>query len=652
MQNKRSQILKSKLLDQFQNFLPDRQSSAVIPTTDQDLFFLRRILPTSISPGGLHLKSGNCYMTTIIVNRFPSRIQPLIFAELFNKPGITVTMDLKIAQKSQAVEDLEKSINELDTRIYVNRHSSENRNDAYELRDLLDLHARLQLTSEDFAYMTLRFVVYALSPDELEDKVQKLNDELKTKGMYGFIPEYEQLAEFRGLQSTANTVKQPIPVLETLKEQFPFYFQSFADPRGILWGITGTDGLVLLDTFRITGQRKSFDMVIVGQKGAGKSALLKYLTQIQLALGRKVLTYDLDGEMADFTEKNHGKTVRPTDESGYVNMLELHPMFSAKFEEARKAADEKSVIRANFTSELSRIVNNFRQLFPKMDEVQVNELRDLLTKLYRSFGITQATPLEHFSPTEFPIMRNLYDIICDTLYMRDENRKLHYKASVGDSRKQALELLAGAVKPLQRDGMYAPLFDHHSTINVSKENLVVFDMSLLSEMEDNIYNAMLFLVVSLMWSEVYKNRTENDHLPEDKRRYCVVEFDEAHRVMNTQNIWGLNFIEKMVRRDRKYYAGIWFSSQQPRDFAPSGDSENLDKIKNIFGLVQYKILMQQDESNFDILKQLFPQFTESELESTAMFDKGEQLVSMGAGAKIHCKTVIPNEYLAYFGGGK
>ncbi|MFT9075983.1 VirB4 family type IV secretion system protein [Ethanoligenens sp.] len=650
------QTLRSNLRDKLHLFMPgtDNQSS---DQTEEDIQFIKQILPSGITQSENYLKSGNCYMTVFLVNKFPTRIQDLAFTSLFNAPGVTVTMDLEVAQKSQAMEELESSINELDTRVFVNRHSSDNRNDSYDLNDLLALHKDLQLTSEDIAYISLRFWVYAKTIKDLDAKVNHLRDNLKTYGMYGFVPSFEILAEYRGMQTTANTIRQPIPILGTLKQQFPYYFQSFTDPHGWVWGETKTGGLVLLDTSRRTSQRKSSDIVFIGQKGAGKSTELKYHAQIRLALGDKVLAYDVEGEMLEFAVVNGGRVVQPADPTGYVNFLELHQMFSKKIEEESSktvtiAADETSVIAENYTYEMSRLLKNFQQLFSELEDEHFDELRDMLMRTFLKFHITKTTPLISLAHEDFPVIHDLYDTIFDALYETGTDGRMNYKASVSEHRRNVLERLLAKIKPYQRDGIYAPYFDHHSAFDIANEQLVVFDMSSLNGLEENISNAYIMHTMSLMWSEVYKNRIRNMRRRNEDIHECILIFDEAHKVLNTKNTEGLALCDDMTRRDRKYDAAIWLASQQPRDFAPSGYKENLDKIRNIFGLIQYKVLMQQDQSNFPILKELFPQFTDSEIESTALYEKGEKLISIGAGAKIRCTLTLPDDYLAYFGGGR
>lgn len=621
--------------------------------SDDDLNFLRAVMPKSIKPFAHYTKIGDKYVAVFLVNEFPKQIRDLAFTDLFNKHGHTATMDLEVGPKSGAVKELEDSINELDTRFIVNRKSSEDYNDAREKQRLVNLHAQLQDTAEMMGYITLRFFIYANSPDELIKKKEALEEDLSTLGLYGYIPEYEQMAEYRSLTNSANTLRQSIPVQGTLQGQFPFYFQSHKDPHGILWGITGTNGLVLLDPFRIIGDRMSYDMLFLGKKGAGKSTLLKYLMQTYYAMGHKIMALDIEGELVKFAKKVGIPIIRPFSAEGLSNMLELRNMYSAKYDqEEGVSTDPEAIVRANYTHELSRVVGEFYQLFPKMSELVESELKNRLTAMYRKRGITSETPLNRFTHADFPVMHDLLHEVQDELYTRDDFGKVSYKASVSEHRRNQLETLESYLEPYCNDGMYAPLFDHISTVDISKEDFIVFDMSMSSDLEENVFNALFYDTMAVMWSEVYKNRVLNEGVPEDDQRYCICVFDEAQVVVNTRNVKGLEFVNRMTSRDRKYLAALWFATQHPKNFAPSGADQNLDKIKTIFSLVQYKILMQQDESDFDILQELFPQFTRSEIESTALFRKGEQLLSMGAGAKIHCTAYIPQKYINYFGGGR
>ena len=189
---------------------------------------------------------------------------------------------------------------------------------------------------------------------------------------------------------------------------------------------------------------------------------------------------------------------------------------------------------------------------------------------------------------------------------------------------------------------------------VNNSNLIVFNVKALSEMDENVYNAQLFNILSLMWSEVCKNVAHNNNLVNllDRRRViCLI--DEAHRFINTKNTLCTDFILKLERRSRKYDAGLWYATQSILDFMPSDTGESVDTVKKIFQLVQYKFLLKQSSDSIEILHNIFGQFTMSELYATDNFEAGEMLLSLGSGKnKIHCKNAATECDLMYIGNSQ
>jgi hypothetical protein len=274
------------------------------------------------------------------------------------------------------------------------------------------------------------------------------------------------------------------------------------------------------------------------------------------------MALDVEGSLGKFAAKLGGKVITPSNESGRINVLELRPMFSAKFEDdPDKPKDEKSIIAANYTEEISRVMCFFYQMLPEMDDTMANLLNDILRTTYRKKGITNLTRLDGMSAEDFPVMSDLLSTIRDELYVSDDKSgDKVFRASLSDLKKNILERLEIAVKPLA-EGSYATIFNGFSTVDVSKEEFVVFDVSMLAEMESKVFNAALLNIMALMWGEVYNNRVLNEGRGYEDYRYCICEWDEAHRFINTNNPKGLEFMDKLVRRDRKYSAGLWFASQ-------------------------------------------------------------------------------------------
>lgn len=119
-----------------------------------------------------------------------------------------------------------------------------------------------------------------------------------------------------------------------------------------------------------------------------------------------------------------------------------------------------------------------------------------------------------------------------------------------------------------------------------------------------------------MWSTICKNIGYNQNLinPWDKRNVvCLI--DEAHRFISVKYPQVTEFIEKLVRRTRKYFAGLWFATQSILDFIPDGNITAAGSIKVIFSLVQYRLVLKQSPESIEILHQAFPQFSYAELKA-------------------------------------
>ncbi len=617
--------------------------------SEQDMDFLRATLPHGLTKSPLYYKCGGKYTTVLLVYKYPPYMDDLLFASLFNSIDATISLDITKKTRREQVQDVAQSLEELYSRQIVNTKVSENLDDRYEMEDMTQLHRDLQKGNEQIATGTLRLYISADSEKELREKVDAIKKELEIYSILTTVPENEMLQEYAALQDTADTVRQAFPIYQTLSRQYPFWHQSHKDPHGLLFGITTTGGQVVLDPFLVSNDRKSFDMLFTGKKGAGKSAALKSMIQDMVALGHKVMAIDVEGEMQQLAEKLGGVVLRPSSHQARINPLQLRQMFSRKYDDDLMIGNEEDRSN-NYVAEMSRIMGFFYQYIPSLSDIEADELKTILDRTYDRFGINDTTDLTQRRQVDFPILSDVLSTLRSVLYINCETKQ--YQPNLSSARITLLEKLEAYLKPLA-EGSYASLFNGATTVDFQEEYLVIFDIASVGEMDDRVYNAYMFNILGLMWGEIYRNRELNAHLKnEENRHYCISVIDEAHKILNVHNPQGLEFMEKLVRRSRKYDAAIWFASQSPRDFAPSSDVAEMDRIKNIFTLVQYKCLLQQDESDTGLLQKLFPVFTDSELISTTVYGKGEMLLSIGNGQKIRCKRYIPPEDFEYFGGGR
>lgn len=605
--------------------------------SETDLMFLKLALPRDIVRASSHLKINECYRTYVVAYSYPSHIEDLMIARLQDLDGVIITLDLTPTPKQTALQNITNSMQELRAREINDQKDAEALQDSYDYSDLQELHGVITRANEHIISHTLRFLVTGQTEDELKENVKNVRDTLKIYGIESYVPENELLMEYKTTTLPADTVKKPLPLYSTLSRQFPFRYESHYDPNGTYFGPTVSGGQVFLDpTLKSDAEgRLSNDLVLCGVKGSGKSATIKSMLQDIICCGHRAIVLDEEGEFKDMVKKLGGVLVSPFDKSGRINILDF-PRSNVESD-----PDDPASLSV-YAAGISRVETFFKQLVPNMTILESDALKSALHRLYGRFGVTEQN-LSEIEASAMPSISDLLSEIQDILSTKE----------MTESRREIYENLESYVRSVSAQEGYGSLFDCKSSLDISNTPFVVIDFSLLSQMEPRLYNAMLYAALSYTWQSIYDNGIYNRQLEKGVlKRYLMVAITEAHRYLNTNNSAGLDFIEKLVRRARKYESGIWFDSQRARDFMPTFGSNETEKIKTIFELVQYKAVLKQDGASIPAMKELFPQFTESELQSATTFHPGQMLLSLGNGVKLRVRKHIPEDDLKYFGGGR
>lgn len=626
----------------------DKKKAPEYQMTETDLMFLKLALPRGIIKESGYLRTNEECRTFVVAYAYPSYMEDLFYARLNDNnemPGVTITLDVTPVDRAKALRDISGSMDELRARGKISQSDAESLNDQYEYRDYQELHLGISRSNEQIISHTLRFLVTAPDPKQLFEKVKEVREELSLHGIESFVPNNEMIPEYRSLVSPADTVKKPLPLHDTFARQFPFNHESHADKNGSYMGYTASGGQVFLDTTINEGTRNSYDILFVGKKGSGKTATLKSMVQNMISCGNRVFVMDTDNEFPKLAKKLGGKVVSPFRPESRINILQL-----PRFEEA---TEDEAVVLSAYAAGISRIETFFHQYAPDMNNLLSEELQKCLHRTYRDFHIDDTTTLADVPASAFPTISDLLDVVRDQLYEQNSSGKTVYRDTLTENRKTHLENLESYVSGLSTEGVFGSLFDTIGTIDIDKEDFVVFDLSQLSEMNERTYNAVFYNVLSMAWQQLPLNRMHNDRMTDElDRTNIAIVVPEAHRFLTASNPYGLAFIDKLVRRARKYDAGIWFDSQSARDFSPDATGLDAGRIKTIFEQVQYKAILQQDGASVPALELLFPQFTRSELEGTVYFKPGQMLLSIGSGIKIRFQKHTPEEDLSYFGGGR
>lgn len=607
------------------------------------------ILPDKIEFAQNSFNLGGQYATSIVVNDYPAYIKDLELANLVSTyPDTVITFDVMQRPKMEVKEEISRSLEELQSRTQIKLNVSEQLETGDEFQKLRQIFEDLSRGAEQLFYTTLRFTVSAGSLKELSKKANAIAEDLEGRGLNFFVPINQMKEEFIGLASENNTIQTPYPLFDTYARQYPFYYQAHSDPKGMFFGYTDTGGLNVLNTFyRNTSiGRNSYDILISGLKGGGKSATLKSMVEDQLIVGNKVMMLDIESEYNEIARMYNGQIVKMNLHSG-INPLQIRMTIDVETENIDADADDRirqeDALAVNFAAEISRICTFLYQFAPSFTIEQMADFQDILIEVFKSKGITNQTDITKLQPEDFPVFSDVLD------YIRKKST-----GKLTELERLNLKKLEVQIKPLTKLGAYGAMFDNYTNVNIDDSNLIVFNVQSISELDVNVYNACLFNLLSIMWAEICVNREKNKHISNEyDRRYVVCLIDEAHRFISAKYPKVAEFIEKLLRRTRKYDAGLWFASQAMIDFMSADDSEEAKSIKVILQLVQYKFIMLQNTDSVNVLQEVFGQFTRSEIESTTGFEAGEMLISLSSGRhKLHCRRAISDASMLYCGNSQ
>ena len=139
---------------------------------------------------------------------------------------------------------------------------------------------------------------------------------------------------------------------------------------------------------------------------------------------------------------------------------------------------------------------------------------------------------------------------------------------------------------------------------------------------------------------------------EDCTKYMIL-IDEAHRIINSNNIKSVEYLTSFEREARKYFGGLIFATQSIRDVAPANiNNEVFEKIKTLFELTQYKFIMKQDNNVLSLLSEIFSgQLSQNELSKIPYLKQGNCILSMNGFSNIMFNVEVNKEELDLFKGG-
>lgn len=632
-----------------------------------DPYLLEQIQPS----GGItfqdtrYVETGTGYETCIHVYDFPQKLDDFWMAKVCNINNTVVTVDISTDNVMEVQKNINRSMKEQQYR-YMEAQNFQEKYDAKQrFQEMERLYEEISSLGEVIKLLHIRIFVADHSYIRLEEKVKNILAKLESNGFRAAIFLNETKTEWESMYRPYKEQQsedlffiygQPL-TSNALAAGNPFHFSSLQDPCGDFLGKTPCGGNVLFDEFHKSKTRRFYNSLAVGTMGSGKSTLLKKRFLTNAIKGNYVRTFDISGEFTTLTKTLGGKVLKLDGTNGILNPLEV-----LKAEEGEEIS---------FTRHISKVSTIYKFLTEgSADTEEIIEFEELLRELYRTFGMELIGGKVKSQVTGLPA--NRYPTFSDFLEyierkMEDIQRKSKgYEAVELDLVKHRMAIMDKIRRVLSNiTNTYGSLFDGHTSIdNILDEQIVTFDLSTIKEMKPSVFDAQIFNMISLCWDNCVTNgklmmerlrkaKGEEGVLdPEQVTKFLMI-IDESHRWINTKKRHALESITIYLREARKFFGGIMLASQSIRDYVPEGSgAEEIDDLKKIFELTQYKFIFHQEADTLPLLDKVFEStLTQSQRNKIPKLEIGENILCIASDRNLEFKVHLTKEEDRIFEGG-
>lgn len=644
-----------------------KKESTHFKNSDFDLEFISKIQPAgNIIFKENYVKKGDGFETCVEIYDYPETVRNFWLRTITNSnvENLIVTIDISTMNNEIVDKVLEENLKENRYRKNNERNITDRLKSNTDYQKSILLHDKLYSNSINIKLVKIRIFLFDKSLKNLESEVVKLLNYLNGKSFKASIflneLEYEYKSIYHPFKYQANSFYNKRNgkeiTSETLGAGLDYNFSYLHDENGLIYGTTKGGGYVIFNPFLKNEQRKSYNGVLMGKMGSGKSTFLKKLALNNYILGTKIRCFDASGEFKYLVKKSNGKMINLNNPNNIINPLQIYKcsLNNSSDEDIEENFDNETdnEIRTKFyQNHLSKFQIFFRYLSPNLDETYFDELSILLDDFYKKINFYKITNGEkifinitELNSNEYPILSDFLTYI-NTIY-NDETDNL---------RKERLNVLELKLKTIVN--VYGMLFNGYSTIDIQNEDLVVFNIKELATLPNNIFSAVIFNILNILWQEMINNvdiSKYGNNIEDVKLNNYLVIIDEAHRILNDDlDNKTIKFFIDFEREARKYLGSIWLSYHTIDDAVKN---DNVKKeINKIFNLSQYKVIFEQDIQLKEKLMSVFKDsITETEIDKISRFQIGECLLSLNTDNNIIFKVSLglENERELIATGGK
>lgn len=589
--------------------------------------FFDCILPSTIKFLSDHYIVGDSYRCAWAVREYPPTTEEqAILSQLADRNGVTLRIYHRLVESMEQRKIIQNA-----TRRNKLKSGGNDVNETIEaegnLQDVIEMLANLRKNREPLLHCSVFIELKAKDMDELKELQSEIAmeltrskisvDRLTLRQKEGFLSVLPV-----GFNQFGTQFERVLPA-SSVANLYPFNFSGKTDPNGIYIGRDKYGTNILVDFDRRAEDKTTSNILILGNSGQGKSYLLKLLLTNIRESGKKIICLDPEAEYEELCSSLDGCYIDFM--SGKYTINPLEPKAWGEEIDEEDLSVPEAFQKVSRLSQHIAFLKDFFRSYKDFTDAQIDTIEIMLSKLYEKFNITDTTDYSQMKPTDFPVMKDLYDL-CEKEFMAYNH---HYKHLYTEETLQ--EICLGIHSMCV--GAESKYFNGHT--NITDDAFLVFGVKGLMDTNKRLKDAMLFNILSYMSNQLLGvgNTTAS--------------IDELYLFLT--NMTAIEYIRNSMKRVRKKESSIILASQNIEDFLIPSIREF---TKPLFSIPTHQFLFNAGQINpKDFMDAL--QIEPSEFELIKYPERGTCLYRCG-NERYLLQVIAPDYKSALFGkaGGR